>query len=107
MPIIKLTEPFSRSYSRSESYPLNVILRETYGLSRLTHIRTRLEERTRHLFVNEVNTHIAIKDVDANGVAEKLNLFSDTEIQEWLGISSIEYGKTLIVTKKDPRCRFV
>ncbi|KAF3015909.1 hypothetical protein E8E14_010687 [Neopestalotiopsis sp. 37M] len=81
---------------------------ETYGVSRLRHIRDRLNERIPFLFVEDSDTWISVRDVLSDGNIDKWNLFSDLAIQEWLGdIRPIESTAVFAVTKEDPRCRFI
>ncbi|KAF7531297.1 hypothetical protein G7054_g8991 [Neopestalotiopsis clavispora] len=105
MTIVTVSDAFSNSYSQLDKYPLRLVLRDTYGLSKLKLVRNRIKERAQDLFVEDPTIPVAIKDVHRDGTAEKVNLYGDAEIQEWIGDTSDV--DSLIATKKDPRCRFV
>jgi hypothetical protein len=108
MSTVDLPNAFVASYSKFEKYPLRLVLRDTYGLSRLRLVRKRFEERAPYLFVADSKTHVAVKDVQTDGSVEKRNLYSDLEIQDWLGVTSpASAAEGLVATKEDPRCRFV
>lgn len=105
MTAITVHDAFSQSYTQLEKYPLKLVLRETYGHSRLKLINKRIQERARALFVENPVLPVAIKDVYRDGTVEKVNLYGDAQIQEWIGDTSAD--GTLVATKKDPRCRFM
>lgn len=108
MTAITLPDPFLESYSQFGDYPLNVVLRGTYGIPILKRIRERHQERTPYLFNADKDTRVNVIDLHPNGTIDKRNLYSDVEIKKWLGDTSHGvYREAPIVTKKDPRCRFV
>lgn len=108
MPSTVLQDSFSNSYSKFEDYPRNLILSGTYDRSKLEWIHNRLEERTRHLFVDDKGTDVHIEDVSSNGLIIRKKLSSDMDLQEWLGaMYQAGPSETLVATKMDPRCRFV
>ncbi|KAF7519949.1 hypothetical protein G7054_g12937 [Neopestalotiopsis clavispora] len=108
MTTIALPDLFSKSYSQFGEYPLNVVLRGTYGIPILKRIRERHQERTPYLFKADRDTKISIIDLFSDGTVDKRNLYSDVEIKKWLGdISNGAFREAPIMTKKDPECRFV
>jgi hypothetical protein len=105
---MNLPDSFTESYSHFDQYPVNIIRKETYGTPELSRIRNYLQERAPYLFVDDCSTSIAIHDVFSDGTVDRRNLYCDLEIKKWLGDMSYTGASEIpIVSKKDPRCRFV
>ncbi|KAK9796448.1 hypothetical protein SCARD494_04150 [Seiridium cardinale] len=99
---------FLDSYASFESYPLNLVLKGSYGLAKLREVRERIRKQGRYIFVQDDSTSIYVRDVGHDGLPESQYLVSDREIKDWLGdTSASRVNRARLATKADPRCRFV
>ncbi|KAI0024211.1 hypothetical protein F4780DRAFT_726343 [Xylariomycetidae sp. FL0641] len=103
---ISLPFGFAESYRQSERYPQAIVLKNTYGDSRLKALYKRLRERSTTLFVPDSDTLVKVRDISAQGRPVKNNWNSEADIKEGLGTTG-DIGTLATVKKEDPRCRFL
>ncbi|KFY09750.1 hypothetical protein V492_05364 [Pseudogymnoascus sp. VKM F-4246] len=100
-----LPEPFKVSYEDFQSYPNNLIYKPTCEKI-LEEYKRRLDEASSRLFIGED------EDAYVPFHMEKCNIFTDSELKNWIGDqSSIDPLTAMrtgaLATKTDPKCRFI
>lgn len=108
-----LPPDFADSYRQCASYPTQLIHKNLYPHA-LTRCKARLDEEiARGLCISaDDETHVVFRDLDpAFPNPVKRNVYNDVELQAWLEyqteIDPLTQRPISLVTKKDPRCRFV
>jgi Mg2+ and Co2+ transporter CorA len=112
-----LPPDFEASYRQCASYPTQLIHRNLYPYA-LAKCKARLDEETaRGLCIRTDNeTHVIFRDLDPTfSDPVKRSIYSDIELRAWLEYQAETDPLTQrptapvvsLVTKKDPRCRFV